>query len=82
MVINIRGIAKEYSIGGDNYLPQPLTSKPIRRQFTPIIANINIQIRRSVRYKTSFVITQYVKKSLNSTDRDPTYAVMSAASML
>lgn len=64
MVINIRGIAKEYSIGATINLPHAADQQAYTVTVYADNSNINIQTYADQSgYKTSFVTIQYVKKS-------------------
>lgn len=64
MVINIRGIAKEYSIGATINLPHAADQQAYTVTVYADNSNINIQTYTDQSgYKTSFVTIQYVKKS-------------------
>ncbi len=79
MVANIRGIAKEYSIATLN--PPHAVDQQVYTVTVYDNSNINIQTTYADQsgYKTSFVTLISRQEVLNSTDCDPTYAVMSAA---
>lgn len=64
MVINIRGIAKEYSIGATINLPHAADQQAYTVTVYVDNSNVNIQTYADQSgYKTSFVTIQYVKKS-------------------
>lgn len=64
MVINIRGIAKEESIGATINLPHAADQQAYTVTVYADNSNINIQTYADQSgYKTSFVTIQYVKKS-------------------
>lgn len=64
MVINIRGIAKEYSIGATINLPHAADQQAYTVTVYADNSNINIQTYADQSgYKTSFVTIQYIKKS-------------------
>lgn len=64
MVINIRGIAKEYSIGATINLPHAADQQAYMVTVYADNSNINIQTYADQSgYKTSFVTIQYVKRS-------------------
>lgn len=64
MVINIRGIAKEYSVGATINLPHAADQQAYIVTVYADNSNINIQTYADQSgYKTSFVTIQYIKKS-------------------
>lgn len=64
LVINIRGIAKEYSIGATINLPHAADQQAYMVTVYADNSNINIQTYADQSgYKTSFVTIQYVKRS-------------------
>lgn len=64
MVINIRGIAKEYSVGATINLPHAADQQAYTVTVYADNSNINIQTYADQSgYKTSFVTIQYIKKS-------------------
>ena len=64
MVINIRGIAKEYSVGATINIPHAADQQAYTVTVYADNSNINIQTYADQSgYKTSFVTIQYIKKS-------------------
>ena len=64
MIINIRGIAKEDSIGATINLPHAADQQAYAVTVYADNSNINIQTYADQSgYKTSFVTIQYIKKS-------------------
>ena len=64
MIINIRGIAKEDSIGATINLPHAADQQAYTVTVYADNSNINIQTYADQSgYKTSFVTIQYIKKS-------------------